>query len=170
MLSPISRGHFGFSVMRFGPSNVPSQRGASSLPEGHTPPRAGSLQRAIDSRLRGWSRDQSHLSCFPPQGFQKRPGDGASQGAEIRIVRSAMVGVDLDSLHLVFIFDEQFPQWSIAYISEVDKTFDNSFTCRVFGVHKLYRHWPGLGSLPMVFTVLRSSVPFCWMRKGKRRE
>ena len=81
-----------------------------------------------------------------------------------------MLSVDVDSLHLLSLFDEQFAQWSVAYISEIDKTFDNTFVRRVLGGLKLYRHWPGLGSLPMVFAVLKSFVPFCWMRRRKRRE
>ena len=57
-----------------------------------------------------------------------------------------MLSVDVDSLHLLSLFDEQFAQWSVAYISEVDKTFDNTFVRRVLGGLKLYRRWFSLFS------------------------
>ena len=54
------------------------------------------------------------------------------------------------------IISESFPQWHIAFISEVDSVASTTHSVEVEGF-RVYRHWPGEGSFAMAF-VVRESV------------
>ena len=61
----------------------------------------------------------------------------------------------------LLVLDERYPDWSLIFISECDKTLSSDFRMHSEGGHRIFRHWPGPGSLPMCFIVHKNIVPLC---------
>ena len=68
------------------------------------------------------------------------------------------LGTELAAVALVEEITLKYPDWWVLFLAESDATLGNTPSVHVIGRHRVFRHYPGAGSLPFLVVIRDSKV------------